>query len=339
MTPGLNTPSSGTGATSVVSHPVLHVVGLRKEFVVRSRGRSSTLTAVDGVDISVAARETVALVGESGSGKSTVARAITRLVEPTSGSVQLDGLSLAGLTSKHLSRAYKDLQMVFQDPNSSLNPRMRVEDILEEPLRLHLSLSPVSRRRRVQELLGEVGLTAAQAGRYPAELSGGQRQRVGIARALAVDPKVIILDEPTASLDVSVRGQILDLLRRIQNDRNVAYLFITHDLQVVRKIADRVLVMYLGQVVEEGPTAAVFADPVHPYTRGLLSAAPVAEWGRAKTRFPLVGEIPSPLNLPSGCRLVGRCPMAETSCSAATPPLLPVAPGHSAACPIELGRR
>jgi oligopeptide/dipeptide ABC transporter ATP-binding protein len=319
--------------TAVVSHPVLHVVGLTKTFTIRSRGRSAALTAVDDVSLSLAEGETVALVGESGSGKSTVARCLTRLVEPTAGSVQLDGRTLRGLTWKQMSRAYKDMQMVFQDPNSSLNPRMRIADVLDEPLRLHTDLSAAQRRERVVQLIQEVGLGEEHLRRYPRELSGGQRQRVGIARALAVDPKVIILDEPTSSLDVSVRGQILALLARIQAERKVAYLFITHDLQVVRKIADRVLVMYLGSVVEQGPTADVFDHPVHPYTRALLSAAPVAEFGRPRTRFHLQGEIPSPVDLPPGCRLAGRCPMTRPECTTAVPPLLPVSDDHSAACP------
>lgn len=324
--------------STVVSDPVLNVVGLRKEFSIRSRGRSVILTAVDGIDFSLSAGETVALVGESGSGKSTVARCLARLIEPTEGAVELDGLVLGELTRKQLSRAYKSMQMVFQDPNSSLNPRMRVADILDEPLRLHLAMSSAERRERVAELVREVGLDTDHLRRFPRELSGGQRQRVGIARALAVDPKLIILDEPTSSLDVSVRGQVLALLQRIQSERNVAYLFITHDLQVVRKIADRVLVMYLGSVVEEGPTAEVFTNPVHPYTRALISAAPVAQFGAARDRFLLHGEIPSPVDLPSGCRLVGRCPLALPSCSEAVPPLLEVSSRHTAACPVVLSR-
>jgi oligopeptide/dipeptide ABC transporter ATP-binding protein len=337
--------SAQVGLTTVVGRPVLHVLGLRKEFTIRSRGRHATLTAVDDLNVSIGEGETVALVGESGSGKSTVARCLTRLVEPTAGSMQLDGRSLGDLSWKAMSRSYGDMQMVFQDPNSSLNPRMRVEDILDEPMRLHSRVSAAKRRVRVVELIHEVGLTEVHLSRFPRELSGGQRQRVGIARALAVDPKLIILDEPTSSLDVSVRGQVLALLERIQQERKVAYLFITHDLQVVRKIADRVLVMYLGSVVEEGPTAEVFANPVHPYTRALLSAAPVAEWGRVRNRFELIGEIPSPVDLPPGCRLAGRCPIAQPECRVSRPPLLKVPttgvpldddPLHSAACPPSI---
>ncbi len=316
--------------------PILTVTNLRKEFRVRSRGVSKTLTAVDGLDLTLYAGQTVALVGESGSGKSTVARCIARLIEPTDGDVLLDDVSLAHLSWKHLSKAYSDIQMVFQDPNSSLNPRMTVRDILEEPLVLHFSLTKAERAARVSELMDVVGLSQAHLDRYSAQLSGGQRQRVGIARALAVDPKVILLDEPTASLDVSVRGQILQLLKKIQQERNVAYLFITHDLQVVQKIAHRVVVMYLGAVVEEGPTEAVFANPTHPYTRALLSAAPTAEHGRVKKRFLLSGEIPSPIDMPQGCRLAGRCPLVQASCTTENPPLLQVEADHLAACPVVI---
>ncbi|MBM9465863.1 ABC transporter ATP-binding protein [Nakamurella leprariae] len=336
MTSAVNTAAP---STAVVSHPVLNVVGLRKQFKVRDGGRTAELTAVDDVDLAIAPGETVALVGESGSGKSTLARCVTRLVDPTSGSVELDGLSLGQLSGRQLSRAYRDIQMVFQDPRSSLNPRMTVGAMLEEPLRLLGSLSAPQRGTRVAELLTEVGLPADFADRRPHQLSGGQRQRIGIARALAVDPKVVVLDEPTASLDVSVRGQVLELLARIQAERNVAYLFITHDLQVVRSIADRVLVMYLGGIVEEGPTERVFSDPVHPYTKALISAAPVAEWGVTTERFELAGEIPSPLRVPPGCRLAGRCPVSEPDCSEHRPALLPVPGSRFVACPPEVSRR
>jgi len=314
--------------------PILTVSGLRKEFKVRSRGLSKTLTAIDGLDFSISRGETVALVGESGSGKSTVARCVARLLEPTAGDVRLGDVSLPGLGWRELSAAYADLQMVFQDPNSSLNPRMTVRAILSEPLILHTELDAAARAARVSELIESVGMTEQHLGRYPAQLSGGQRQRVGIARALAADPKVILLDEPTASLDVSVRGQILDLLRRFQRERDIGYLFISHDLQVVRKIAHRVLVMYLGVVVEQGTVEEVFGNPTHPYTRALLSAAPTVEYGRAKSRFLLSGEIPSPIDLPRGCRLATRCPLAQESCRDQDPPLLRVENTHDAACPV-----
>lgn len=325
--------------TAVVEHPdvLLDVQNLRKEFRVRNAGRVARLTAIDGIDLKVERGETVALVGESGSGKSTVARSIARLVEPTSGGAWLDGTPLSRLRRRRLSRAYGDLQMVFQDPNSSLNPRMTVRAILDEPLRLHLKMSAAQRRTRVAELLESVGLGPAHLDRRPHQLSGGQRQRVGIARALAVDPKLILLDEPTASLDVSVRGQVIELLQKVQQDRGIAYLFITHDLQVVQRIAHRVVVMYLGAVVEEGPTEAVFAHPTHPYTKALLSAAPVAEYGVKRERFRLAGEIPSPINLPAGCRLAGRCPIAQERCRHDPPPLIAMERQHYVACPPMTG--
>lgn len=316
--------------------PVLSVSALRKEFRIRERGTPRTLTAVDGFSLDLYPGETVALVGESGSGKSTVARCIARLIEPTSGEVTLDGASLTGLPRSALSRAYGDLQMVFQDPTSSLNPRMTVRAAIEEPLRLHNTASRAERSDRVRQLMDAVELGAELLDRYPRQLSGGQRQRVGIARALAVEPKVVLLDEPTASLDVSIRGQILELLLRLQREQGLAYLFITHDLETVRAVANRVLVMYLGSILEEGPTELVFKDPTHPYTRALLSSAPVPEYGRRKERFVLRGEIPSPIDLPTGCRLATRCPLARAQCSVSLPPLIAVSPGHAAACPVVL---
>lgn len=310
---------------------VLEVRGLRKHFPVAG-GRA--LVAVDGVDVSVAAGETLALVGESGSGKSTVARCIVRLIEPTDGEVLVAGTYMRSLDPAGLARAYRNIQMVFQDPNASLNPRMTVGQALEEPLRLHLQLDRAARVARTAELMDRVGLVAGHLARYPHELSGGQRQRVGIARALAVEPKVLLLDEPTSSLDVSVRGQVLALLQQLQRELGLAYLFITHDLQVVRHIAHRVAVMYLGGIVETGPTADVFRAPAHPYTRALLSAAPVAEWGVQRARLRLHGEIGSPVDPPDACRLVGRCPLEQPDCRRAKPPLLPVGPSHDAACPV-----
>ena len=321
---------------------VLRVSGLRKEFRAGRRGGAKKLTAVDGVSFNLHAGETVALVGESGSGKSTVARCIARLIEPTSGEVVLDDVVLTSMAKRDLPRAYRHLQMVFQDPNSSLNPRMSVRAILEEPLRLHFDMSRSERDQRARQLAEYVGLSAQQLDRYPRQLSGGQRQRVGIARALAVGPKVILLDEPTASLDVSVRGQILSLFRRTQDEKGLAYLFITHDLEVVRHFADRVLVMYLGGIVEEGPTAEVFEHPAHPYTQALLSSSPVAEYTRgnehkrSKRLLLLTGEIPSPIDLPTGCRLVSRCPFVQPSCSSVVPPLRAIRPGHLSACPVLL---
>jgi oligopeptide/dipeptide ABC transporter ATP-binding protein len=310
---------------------LLQVRDLRKVFPVEG-GRK--LVAVDGVDLEIKAGETLALVGESGSGKSTVARCIVRLVEPSGGDVRIGTESVLGLQPSRLAGVYRRIQMVFQDPNASLNPRMSVRQVLEEPLKLHLYLLRSERTARVKELIEMVGLTESHLDRYPHELSGGQRQRVGIARAIAVSPEIVILDEPTSSLDVSIRGQILDLLLELQDKHRFAYLFITHDLQVVQRVADRVAVMYLGGIVETGPTGALFADPKHPYTRALLSAAPVARWGVKRTRTRLSGEISSAIDPPDACRLAGRCPIARPSCSAAKPPLLDLGDGRAVACPF-----
>lgn len=317
-----------------ITEPILEVTDLRKEFRIRNRGVSRPLTAVDGVSLSLRAGETVALVGESGSGKSTFARCVARLIEPTAGQVRVGRNYVTDIRPRDLSRVYADLQMVFQDPTASLNPRMSVRQILDEPLRLHTDLGRENRQSALNELVESVSLSQDFLDRMPSQLSGGQRQRVGIARALAVNPRVVLLDEPTASLDVSVRGQILKLLSEVQQKKDLAYLFISHDLDVVRTIADRVLVMYLGRIVEEGATAEVFDSPIHPYTRALLSAAPRVEYGRAKSRFRLRGEIPSPMDLPLGCRLVSRCPDAVDACRGSDPGLVGVTPTHSSACPV-----
>lgn len=311
--------------------PLLRVRNLGKVFPV---GGGRRLVAVDGVTLEIAAGETLALVGESGSGKSTVARCILRLVEPTGGQIEIGGESVLGLQPSRLVGVYRRIQMVFQDPNASLNPRMSIRQTIEEPLSLHLYLLRSERAQRVRELIEMVGLTEAHLDRYPHELSGGQRQRVGIARAIAVSPDVVILDEPTSSLDVSVRGQILDLLLDLQQRLNLAYLFITHDLQVVQHVADRVAVMYLGGIVESGATDLIFREPRHPYTRALLSAAPVARWGVKRTRVRLAGEISSAIDPPDACRLVGRCPMARPACAQSKPPLLDTGDGRAVACPV-----
>jgi ABC-type oligopeptide transport system ATPase subunit len=275
------------------NYPILQARGLRKHFPV-SGGRK--LVAVDGVDLDLIGGKTLALVGESGSGKSTVARCIVRLVQPTGGEVILHGQSITALNSVAMSRKYRNMQMVFQDPKSSLNPRMTVRQMLEEPLCLHLKLPRAARDERVRELVDMVGLTDAHLDRYPHQLSGGQRQRIGIARALAVQPELVILDEPTASLDVSVRGQVLDLLADLQKRFNLAYLFISHDLQVVRHIADQVAVMFLGEIVEKGPVTSVFSDPQHPYTKRLLAAVPVPDPTQRKPRRPAASrEMKSPI--------------------------------------------
>jgi oligopeptide/dipeptide ABC transporter ATP-binding protein len=318
----------------VTAAPILRVRGLRKVFDVRGRVRRRKLTAVDGVGFDLYPAETVAIVGESGSGKSTIARCVTSLTEPTDGEVYVHGESMRGLTRGKLAKVYRSLQMVFQDPTSSLDPRMRVRDVLDEPLRLHTRLDRQARDARIEALLQAVELPLELVERLPHQLSGGQRQRLGIARALAVDPKVIVLDEPTGSLDVSIRGQIIKLLERLQAEKGIAFLFISHDLAVVRRISDRVLVMYLGVVVEEGTTKDIFDNPMHPYTRALLSAAPVPEYGRPRKRLRLEGEIPSPIDLPAGCRLVGRCPLALPECATSVPHLQSISQTHRSACPV-----
>ncbi|MFC5000619.1 oligopeptide/dipeptide ABC transporter ATP-binding protein [Dactylosporangium cerinum] len=312
--------------------PLLSVTGLRTEFTVRSRGSRRTLRAVDGVDLELHAGRTSAVVGESGSGKSTLARSILRLVEPTAGTVLVDGRPLSAFRRRR--DIYKDIQMVFQDPRSSLDPRQRVREILDEPMRLHLRRSPADRARRIRELLAAVELDEAILERRPAALSGGQRQRVGIARALAVEPKVVILDEPTASLDASTRGVVLDLLARLQRENDLAYLLISHDLHTVRRIAHTVAVMYLGRVIETGPVAEVLRHPAHPYTQALIDAAPVAAHGGHHRTIRLTGEIPSPFDRNPGCVLASRCPLAEASCTTRQPSLVEFRPDHLAACPV-----
>jgi len=315
-------------------YPALRVSAMNKTFSIGGAFAERKIRAVNEVDLEIYAGETLALVGESGSGKSTLARCIVRLIEPDSGEVELDGKSIALVKSRELPTVYRDMQMVFQDPNSSLNPRMTVRQIIEEPLRLHLHTPKRDRRDVVRRLLSRVGLQDAHLDRLPHQLSGGQRQRVGIARALAVQPKVLILDEPTSSLDVSVRGQILQLLADLQEDTGLAYLFITHDLQVARRLADRVAVMYLGRILEQGTSDEVFGFPSHPYTKALLSAAPIPEWGARKERYLLSGEIPSPIDVPDGCPLSSRCPLVIDECRLAPPPLLRFEGTHDSACPI-----
>ncbi len=314
--------------------PLLTVSGLSKRFRVSDGSRHQWLNAVDTVDLEVRAGETVALVGESGSGKSTVARCIARLIEPDAGEVVVGSLDMSRLSPRSRCAAYGELQMVFQDPNSSLNPRMTVRAIVEEPLRLHTRQGRAARREAVDRLLADVRLAPELADRYPRQLSGGQRQRVGIARALAVEPRFLLLDEPTASLDVSVRSKVLELLRRLQREHGLGYLLISHDLTTVRHMADKVMVMYLGRIVEQGLAHEVFDRPAHPYTRALLSAAPVAEYRAKRERFRLDGEIPSAVDLPRGCRLSTRCPLAEPSCREIPPEFVAVSPTHKVACPI-----
>jgi len=287
--------------------------------------------AVDGVSIRVAAGETLGLVGESGCGKSTLARCVLRLVEPTRGRVVLDDQDLTALPEEALRRRRRDIQMVFQDPTASLNPRLSVAATVEEPLALHTPLTGAARRGRVDEVLEEVGLGAGLRDRYPHQLSGGQRQRVNIARAIATHPRLVVLDEPTSALDVSLRARVILLLAELKRRMGMTYLFISHDLSTVRYLCDRVAVMYLGVLVEEAPAAELFDHPAHPYTRALLSCIPVPDPDVAPVRLTLSGEVPSPVDIPTGCRLRGRCPLAQPVCAEPVP-VREIAPGHTVAC-------
>jgi len=287
--------------------------------------------AVDGVSLRVAAGETLGLVGESGCGKSTLARCVLRLVEPTRGRVVLDDQDLTALPEEALRRRRRDIQMVFQDPTASLNPRLSVAATVDEPLALHTPLTGAARRGRVDEVLEEVGLGAGLRDRYPHQLSGGQRQRVNIARAIATHPRLVVLDEPTSALDVSLRARVILLLAELKRRMGMTYLFISHDLSTVRYLCDRVAVMYLGVLVEEAPAAELFDRPAHPYTRALLSCISVPDPDVAPMRLTLSGEVPSPIDIPTGCRLRGRCPLAQPVCAEPVP-VREIAPGHTVAC-------
>jgi oligopeptide/dipeptide ABC transporter ATP-binding protein len=316
---------------------VLEVKDLQVHFPVE-RGllmrKVGTVKAVDGVSFSVAEGKTLGLVGESGCGKSTTGRMILRLIEPTAGTVEFDGVDLVGLDSKSMRKLRRKIQVMFQDPFSSLNPRMTVGSIIREGLTIHKIAEGAAADARVRQLLDEVGLRAEYMSRYPHEFSGGQRQRIGIARALAVEPTFIVCDEPVSALDVSVQAQVINLMQDLQRDRGLAYLFIAHDLSVVEHIADRVAVMYLGKIVELATSADLYREPLMPYTQALLSAVPVPDPTHRKTRVMLQGDVPSPANPPSGCVFHPRCqhPAKDAACSAIVPPLEEKGPGHWVAC-------
>jgi len=290
-----------------------------------------SVRAVDGVSFAVAPGETLGLVGESGCGKSTVARSILRLVEPTAGRVIFGDVDLTALSAEPLRRQRRNLQMVFQDPTASLNPRLSVGRTVQEPLQRHTTLGAGERRARVAEVLAQVGLGAELVDRYPHELSGGQRQRVNIARAIATRPRFVVLDEPTSALDVSIRVRAILLLDELRSTLRMTYLFISHDLASVKYLAHRVAVMYLGTIVEEASTAELFTRPLHPYTQALLSAVPVPDPDRRHARIVLAGEVPSPIDILGGCRLRGRCPLAQPVCAEPVT-LRAVAPAHRVAC-------
>ena len=317
--------------------PLLSVERVTKHFNVR-RGAfgavQGTIRAVEGVSFEINRGEALGFVGESGCGKSTVAKLITCLHRPTAGTVRLGGIEVSKLPESQLRSIRSRVQMVFQDPYSSLNPRMTAGDIVGEPLREHKRWSASQRRERVAALFRQVGLRPELAANYPPAFSGGQRQRIGIARALALEPELIVADEPVSALDVSVQAQVINLMARLRGETGVAYLFVSHDLAVVEHISDRVAVMYLGQLVEVAPKRELFARPRHPYTEMLMESVPTID-RRRKIRQRVVGEVPSPLNPPTGCRYRTRCPLAEPRCESAAPVLERVGAGHFAACHVR----
>src|ERR1700741_82580 len=318
--------------------PVIAVAGLKKHFPVKKgllRRTAGYVYAVDGVSFSINQGETLGLVGESGCGKSTVARTVLRLVEPTSGTIRLDGHDITRLGKAALRPHRRQMQIIFQDPFSSLNPRMSAGDIVGEPLQVHGIAHGKEKEERVAALFDQVGLRRLQMRSFPHEFSGGQRQRICIARALALNPKLIIGDEPVSALDGSIQAQVINLMMDLQREKNLSYLFIGHDLAVVQHISHRIAVMYLGKIVEYAETRALFAAPLHPYTEALLAAAPVPDPRRKRAKRLLEGDVPSPVNPPPGCAFHTRCPIAEARCRSETPALRETRPGHYAACHLR----
>ena len=328
----MSTAANAPGASA----PLIEAQGLTKHFPI-ARGilfsrQVGAVRAVDGVDFAIPRGKTLGLVGESGCGKSTTGRMLIRLIEPTRGTIRFEGEAIEGLGAERMRAVRREMQIIFQDPFGSLNPRMTVKDIIAEPLVVHRWRTRADQMRRVRELLEVVGLASYHAERFPHEFSGGQRQRIGIARALALHPKFIVCDEPVSALDVSIQAQIINLMQDLQAELELTYLFISHDLGVVKHIADRVAVMYLGQIVEIADKQRLYANPRHPYTQGLMASIPVPRPGRRRARQVVRGDVPSPSDPPSGCRFHTRCPHVMDVCRRLEPKLLSAGPGQAAAC-------
>jgi oligopeptide/dipeptide ABC transporter ATP-binding protein len=313
-----------------MSKVLVDIQNLSKEFKVGKK----TLKAIQRLNLQIYAGETLGLVGESGCGKSTVGRTLLRLIEPSNGKIFFNGIDLCALKKRALKGMRRRMQIVFQDPYASLNPRMTVQDIIGEPLDIHKLVPKAKRKSRIEELLNLVGLNANHMSRFPHEFSGGQRQRIGIARALAVEPEFIICDEPISALDVSIQAQVVNLLKKLQVQMGLTYLFIAHDLAMIKYISDRVAVMYLGQLMELGSSVDLYSNPLHPYSQALLSAIPIPDptIEKKRQRIVLKGDVPNPLNIPSGCPFSSRCPHATDICKKLLPAWREIKPGHFAAC-------